>query len=367
MPADSGLSASFAVRWLLDLLLLFAFLLHLLAVNVVVGGGVVATWAAWTGRRGGRGGSQQPPAPWQRTLSVEFGRLLPIAALVAVVLGIVPLLLLQRRYGPLLPTVLILLPTAWLTIVALAAAGYVGYGPRATTKVARAVRWGSVAVALATAWIATADIALISRPDLYAAVSRGDWSVHALMGSADVWPRFFHFLVGSLALAGMTVGLFGEIRSRSGDALGVAMREWGVRMFVGATVVQLAVGLWYLSSLPAQVTELLLDANAPDALLLAAGISFGIIAILAARRSLLLAGLALAVCLSDMVMVRQRVRTLALEPYVQNALPAGYQGAMLVALVVFALVVAGVLAWVVQVLGRRYGPASPGEGGLRRV
>lgn len=367
MPADSGLPASLAVRWLLDLLLLFAFLLHLLAVNVVVGGGVVAAWAAWTGRRVTRDGAEGPGGSWQRTLSVDLGRFLPIAALVAVVLGIVPLLLLQRRYGPLLPTVLILLPAAWLTIVALAAAGYFGHGPAATTKVARAVRWASVAVVLATAWIVTADISLTSRPDLFAALSRGDWSVHAQMGGADVWPRFSHFLVGSLALAGMTVGVFGEIRSRSGDALGVAMREWGVRIFVGASVVQLAVGLWYLWSLPAEVTELLLDTNAPDALLLAAGISFGIIAILAARRSLLLAGLALAVCLSDMVMVRQRVRTLTLEPYVQNALPAGYQGAMLVALVAFALVAAGLLAWVVRAAGRRYVPASPDGAGLRRV
>jgi hypothetical protein len=347
--------------WWLELVLLFTFLLHLVVMSLVVGGALVAGWAAFAGRRpkghaNNAGGAARPA--WHRVLARDLARVLPIGAAAGTALGIVPLLCLQRLYGPLLYTSLILMMLGWMSIVTLLLAGYYGYYDARFgegTRAAVAVSLGSAALLVASGWIVTGDMALTSRPELVAALGAGaDPWLH--LGSAGAaWPRFLHFLVGSCALAGIMVGIIGEMRSRSNAAIGGEIRRQGVRLFVVASVLQLGVGAWFLLSLPARVAELFLDTGTPDALMLATGVGFAVVAILAARRSLLLAMLGMTVSLADMVMVRQRVRTLMLEPFFpRGVLPAGSEGALLVLLVVLALASAGLVAWIVSRMVRAH-------------
>jgi hypothetical protein len=111
----------------------------------------------------------------------------------------------------------------------------------------------------------------------------------------------------------------------------------------------MASGIWFLASQPARIRSALLGSSPPDALLLAVAIACALVAlgvlvppdrISAGRISIASAAIGVTVIL--MVILRQRVRTMWLEPYfrTEQLSVASQWGAILLFL---ALFLAGVL------------------------
>ncbi len=209
----------------------------------------------------------------------------------------------------------------------------------------------------------SSNMTLMLRPaifgDLYLASDAG---LHANLSDPTLLPRFLHFVVGAFALTGIAVAWLGRVRARRHDAEGAWILAFGIRLFSVATLVQLAVGAWFVASQPEYIRRVLLGGG-PDSMVLAMGIVFALLAIPLMRMSVALATIAGATAVADMVIVRHLVRTLALTPYFRpDTIPVNPQ--LGVFLVFAVLLIAGLVtvAWMVTRLVVGRGEQTEGVG-----
>jgi hypothetical protein len=91
-------------------------------------------------------------------------------------------------------------------------------------------------------FVFTNNMTLMLRPEkwatLYAASEHG---LHLNLDDPSLWPRLAHFVLASFALSGLAIALIGAARGRSQPELGAWMKALGLRLFVVATLVGMAV------------------------------------------------------------------------------------------------------------------------------
>jgi hypothetical protein len=349
--------------WLLKGLLLLTFLLHLIPMNLVLGGGVLTVVSHLRWRRGGAA------AAHHRHLAAVAARAFPATVAFTITLGVAPLLFVQVLYGQLYFTSSVLMAWPWLAVVALLLLGYYGtywhslrfreLGPRAF--------WLALGVSLTfliIAFLFVNNLSLLQNPAVWRALYLEDpRGIHLYaLRDAAVTPRFLHFLLASLAVSGLAVAGLG-LAQRARDAEFAAWAgRWGVRWFAGATAAQALVGPWFLLAQPARARAAFLGASAPDAALLGAAILLAMVALailgggerLAPGRFAAGAGAAAATVVL-MVLVRQRVRTLWLEPaFSVDRLPASPQWGAILLFAALLLAGLGLVGWMLaQFVGTR--------------
>ena len=107
LPAPPGL---------LEFLLVFTFILHLLAMDFLLGGVIILAISGFLGRRDSR----------HHELTRRVARALPPVTAFTITLGVAPLLFLQLVYGQLFYTSSVLMAWYWLAVVLLVLLGYYG-------------------------------------------------------------------------------------------------------------------------------------------------------------------------------------------------------------------------------------------------
>jgi hypothetical protein len=372
-PDPAGLPAAV---WLLEFLLVFTFILHVLVMNVALGGGLISGWATWRARRSGRRGSSVQEARY-RAMAGGLAKLLPVSTAFAITTGVAPLLFVQVLYGQLFYCSSVLMAWPWLAVVALLLVGYYGYyglsfvldgakpagpggiaspapgaaegaAPAGTPAKALLLAAGSGLVFLVIAMIFTNNMTLMLRPDRFGALyAASDAGLHTNLGDGWVWPRFLHVAVGSLAVTGIVIGLVGRLRTWGDPSIGLWVTAFGARLFILATLVQLAVGVWFLFSLPHVVRDVVLTGG-PELMLLATGVGFALLALFVVRRSVVLAAVPLVVTIVDMVIVRHQVRKLTLVPYFSvDSMAVNAQTGVFVLFAVLLVAGLAVVAWMV--------------------
>jgi hypothetical protein len=358
-----------APAWLLWACLQLTFFLHLLAMNVVLGGSILALH--WRMSRRAEG------AAHRGALVAAFTKALPVAVAATVTLGVAPLLFVQVLYGRLFFTSSILMAGWWLAVVPLVILAYYGAYLLAFRGDALGPRGKGVAIAVsilfaAVAFLYTSNVTRALRPDTFVETYRASGHGLALnLADPTLWPRYLHMLLGAVAVAALAAALFGLLRRRTRpDMASWAMRK-GTVLFGVATAVNIFVGMWFLLAQPKEILIRLVGADTVAMTLLALGILLGIAtggsALLAlgakdpARATKAQVAL-LAPTLVVMVLLRDQLRQLTLRG-------AGFEhptwveaqwGPMGVFLVLF---VAGVatITWMTRVLAR--GTTLSGGGG----
>ncbi|HOW69612.1 MAG TPA: hypothetical protein PKY77_03340 [Phycisphaerae bacterium] len=232
--------------------------LHLLFMNLVVGGQVLAlvlNIAALTGRR-----EANPMANilYQTT---------PAALSMAITMGVAPLLFLQVLYGPYFYSANLLLGFAWFSLVVVLLLGfYLTYllslrGSNGLQK--RLGRWDerpgrrlvvgllTTAAVLWVAWILTINHELAINPKLWA--QDGEWaSPRWYVPASSTIPRYLHSMVGATAIGGLWAAAIGWWRARreTGPAeVNAALVGFGLTAAGVLTAVQIVLGLLFLLSL----------------------------------------------------------------------------------------------------------------------
>jgi hypothetical protein len=355
LPDPIGLPAPFP---LLRAALIASFLLHIVPMNLLLGGGLVAGWAALRGRSALRTGDTAT-AGRMRVVSGGLAALLPVCTALTVTFGVAPLLVVQLVYGPLFYTSTILTAGTWLALLPVMLLGYAGYHAIAARgggldRAAAGLAFGGGIAFLLVAFGFCMEMTLMLHPErfhgLYAAAGG---SLRLFLDDPMLAPRFAHIVVGSFAVSGLAVACLGAGRRRHDAALGGAVRALGVRLFLGATLVQFAAGAWFLYALPPAVRDVFLGGRAGHTSLLATSVLMAVLALLVTPRSLAGGTTLTAFTLCGMVVIRQRVRALMLEPaFVAGGLPVRPQWG---ALALFALVLAAgivVVTWMVVRLAR---------------
>jgi hypothetical protein len=214
----------------------------------------------------------------------------------------------------------VLMAWLWLSVVALLLCGYYAYYGLSFALKGRGgpvASWLALGASLAFALVAfifTNNMTLMLRParfaDLYLASDAG---LHANLDDSTLLPRFLHFLVGAFAATGVLVAWLGRVRGAGDAATGSWLVRLGVRLFGVATLIQLAVGAWFVAAQPQYIRRVLLGGG-PDSMVLAMGIIFALLAIPLLRISVAMGTIAAVVAVGDMTIVRHVFRTLALTP-----------------------------------------------------
>ena len=253
----------------LKALLLVTFTLHLMAVNIGVGGSVLMAVQALRGK------------PEDRELIRRIAPMLPAAVTFAITLGIAPLLFVQLTYGPFFYTASVLTAFPWLALIFLLMAGYAllyRFVGAAATDVFRATSGIVGALLLLSVGLMLVNVTTLSlRPDLWAAHAAA--SPHGLrMNLADptLWPRYLHMVAGIVAVAGVLLAGWGAWRDHA------YARRVGLIWFIAATASQAAWGTWLLIRQPAPVFELLMNATTAPSLTMWFSIACGALALLMA-------------------------------------------------------------------------------------
>ncbi len=303
--------------WLVKALLWVTFSVHLLFMNVTLGGAVLSAVYAVKGK------------DRDRALARTLAKLLPFVMPFAITFGVAPLLFVQVLYGPLFYTSTILMAAPFLAIIGVLIAAYYGMYLLAWkwTALGRAQGWLAAAIFMLLAYVGftyTHVFTLMTSPDRFRAMYLAHpGGVQYFFGDPMLLPRFLHMFLGYLAVTGLMVAYLGTKRLRLEPELGRWQFKAGITWFAAATVANLGVGAWWLMALPREAMLLFMGGSALATGAFIAGLVFGVSALVLALMGinslkplpmLMGAGHALAVTLICMVLMRDALRDALLKP-----------------------------------------------------
>lgn len=349
IPAPEAIPLSAAwLRWLL----LGTFLLHLLAMNLMLGGAILAFLA----------GLRPQPAPGQEH---EMARKLPASVAFTVNLGVPPFLFLQALYGQFIYPSSLVMAAWWLWLfLAVMLAYYAAYAyDFKFSALGRRRAWVSglaVALLLWAGFLLTNNMTLMLRPAAWAAHLSDPGGGQLNWGEPSLWPRYLHFVTASLAVAGLGLALWGRLRDRQGQPGGPEMTRRGLWWFSRATLAQLAVGLWFLLALPPELSGRFLGGDLGHTHILWGGVAAALLALgLAYKQRPLAAACALVPALWLMVLTRDHLRQAWLAPYFSlESLPVKPQYGPALVFAVALLLGLGLVAWLLTI-ARQAGRERP--------
>jgi len=229
--------------WLFQVLWVLTFLIHLLLVDTVLGGSLLA---ALSGLSGAARREVQTLVVGINTWTISL----------AITFAIAPLLFIQVVLGRFFYSATILVAWLWLGMLGLLTVGYyLNYLAKARLRRGRGAGVLLVVEALCFLGIAAVQVTvslLHMQPDRWERVAGSVW---AALADPTFVPRYLHFVLAAVALAGAMVAWVAVRRARKGgdaEAL-AAMARYGVRAALIATLLQLVDGFWLLLTLPEEV------------------------------------------------------------------------------------------------------------------
>ena len=346
-----------APYWVFKLLLLITFLLHILAMNFMLGGAVLALAARW--RKSNR--------ELGNRIFVDLSKKLPALLPATITLGIAPLLFVQVLYGQFFYTSSIIVAWPWFLVLVLLTIAYYGFyyasfNSGKNPGKAGVVMLGSVILAFIIGFIYSNNLTLSLAPSRWARkyfAGRSGWNLN--LSEPTLIPRFLHFFVAAVAMGGLLLVFLALANWRRDSEYARSLLRFGGKAFMFSTMVQFVVGLGFLATLPKNVGLLLVGGSRVATSLVAIGIAGGIAAIFvmshAVRRenihraAYVASGITGLVILS-MVVIRDIVRDAYLRPYYRpDQFVVKTQWSVFpLFLVLFA---AGVILWFVML--KRYG------------
>ena len=246
--------------WLFHVLLVFTFFLHLIFMNLTLGGTLLAAIAH--GASGGRRDDFR---------AVLSGRLMAINTYgisLTITTGIAPLLFMQLIYQQFFYTATILLAPAWFAMLGLLVVGYYAaylHKFRDNPALARGGGFWLVLSALMFSLIGMIHVAVNlvhAQPEKWGALSNGSWSV---LSDASYWPRLLHFVFAGIAFAALVTAWWAVRRAGEGADLQIntEIATWAWRWALWATVLQVVDGFILLMVVPRPVLRGLMNGGLP--------------------------------------------------------------------------------------------------------
>jgi len=228
--------------WLFHILLVFTFVLHLVFMNLTLGG----TLMAFAAHLRARGRSRDANA-------VLASRLMGVntyAISLAITTGVAPLLFVQVLYQQTFYAATLLLGWIWFGMLVLL---LIGYYAAYLHKSFRGPWLGVSALAfLAIAMVHVAVHLVHAQPDSWSELAANPWRV---LADPTYWPRLAHFLLAAVSFAALVAAWWAVRRARAGDDVElntrIATMAW--RWALSATVLQMVDGFILLAVLPKPV------------------------------------------------------------------------------------------------------------------
>ena len=329
------------VHWMwFQILLITTFVLHLLIMNLMLGGSLLALWRRIQG---------QDIAPESRGL--------PTLIALAVNLGVPPLLFVQVLYGNLLYTSSVLMAVYWISVIpVLIVAYYLAYVfvYRQTSPVGTAALAVSTLILLIIAFLFSSNMTFMLQPEAWRAWAADPGGTLLHLNDPSLYPRYLHFVLGAVAVAGLGSAAYHAVAGRRTRSDHQAAIKSGLGVFSYATMVQIVIGLWFLMALPRPVMLLFMGGNMLYTVFLMLGIVLAVVTLVAALKQKVGATVVLLlVTMVVMVMLRDFVRSGYLADVMDvAALPVVPQTSPLIAFLAVFVIGLGILYWMLRRLWR---------------
>ncbi len=345
-----------APYWVFAVLLVTTFTLHIVAMNFMLGGGVMALAAKW--RSKGRESGQR--------IFFDLAKKMPVLLPATITLGIAPLLFVQVLYGQFFYTSSVLLAWPWFLVLACLTVAYYGFyyvsfkGGQRPGR-AGAVMLGSILLVFMIGFMLSNNITLSQTPQRWGKKYFADpsgWNLN--LSDPSLFPRYLHFMVAAVALGGLLLVFMALANWKRDNAYARQLLQFGGKGFMYATMAQVVEGALFLVSLPLGLRMLFLGSDPVASTLFLIGIAGAIASIFLMSEALRKEDIRMAayyvpaviavvmVCMSTM---REMLREAYLAPYFHpSQLAARTQWTVFpVFLAVFA---AGAIFWLVMM--KRY-------------
>jgi hypothetical protein len=230
--------------WLLKSLHIATWSLHIIAVQMLLGGLLVAAWLSLAARR-----------PESRAAAAALARRLPIVMTYVINFGVPPLLFAQVLYGRALYTSSVLMGAWWIAVIPLLMACYwLLYRFSARLETGRVAWWIGAAACIVAAVVAriyAANMTLMLRPEAWQSMYAADAAGLRLpAGDPTVWPRWLFVMAGSLLVAGLWM-IYLSGRKSFEEAAQRYLSAAGGRLAAVAAVLQIAAAYYVLRTQPA--------------------------------------------------------------------------------------------------------------------
>ncbi len=256
--------------WLIWALLILTFFLHLVPMNLVLGGSLLGALARVRARRGDR--------PHEAALAHVIVKAMPVLISITVSMGVAALLFLQVLYGRVFLLSSVLMGWWWLGVILLLILAYYGayllaFREHVLGAGASLLAWSIAAVVGLVSVIYSNNMTMMMRPQelpgWYAVSGAG-----VLLNLADhsLVPRHLHMFLGAVAVTGLGIAVFGAIRLSSEAAFGRWAVKYGAAACGIATALNVFIGLWWLAALPREVLLRFMGQDLAAVVVLVAGI-----------------------------------------------------------------------------------------------
>ncbi|WP_022850381.1 hypothetical protein [Limisalsivibrio acetivorans] len=253
----------------------FTFFLHILFVNLTLGGSILLVLARFFGRNVGNENYTKIAGEigWVNTFNISL----------TITTGVAPLLFLQVIYGQFFYSSSIILGWKWLFVLAYIILGYYGYYVYKFKPgyLKHRVDGGGFFITAAavlfmlTAFMLVTNTLLSLQPEKWAAIYTGERSAFSL---DTIIPRYLHFTFASIAVTGLFLMIYSELRKKYTPEFKKEMKDFGAKAFVWSTFMQIPIGIWFLLSHDRDLLMLLMGRSMIGTAFLFIGIVTGLAA-----------------------------------------------------------------------------------------
>ncbi len=335
--------------WFFESLSILGFIAHILAINIVLGGTLIAIARALLSKN-------------TYESRMREARAIPTALALGINFGVAPLLFMQTLYGTLFYTSSVLMAAYWISIIPLLIIAYYGlYLHAGMKRISLCAGLVSGIILLYIAFVFVNNMSLMLHVEKWSAyfAHRGGGLLN--LSDRALPARYLHFLCASVAVAGLYSAAMARRRAGRGEGSAQDISP-GLKIFAWATLAQIVVGLWYLASLPSPVRNEFLGGSMLRTAPLLAGMLFGICAFLFALRGRLRAAVISLLCtVVFMALTRANLRAAYLKGIfdVKGLVLSPQYGAL-----AFFLLAGALCVWAVHRMIKML-PSSRGGGGAR--
>jgi cytochrome c len=238
-------------EWLLVLILVISFLVHILFVNLMVGGSILTLWSQIKGLKNKE----------YDILAHEIATTITVNKSIAVVMGIAPLLSINVLYSVYFYSANALTGLMWIAVVPLVTVAFLlTYLHKYTWKTLennKPVHISILAVAvvifLFIPFIFLTNINLMLFPEKWAMI-KGFFSAMTL---PNVFPRYFHFIFASLTITGLFLHWYMGRKNYPFETIfptftRYELKKKGYSLALVASVIQFLIGPLVLLTLPSK-------------------------------------------------------------------------------------------------------------------
>lgn len=352
-----------APLWLIQSLLVIGFFTHAIPMNVALGGPLIAALLLMLGF------SKKDPENYFTRIGKSLANSLPIFISVAITQGIVPLLFLQLVYGPLYYSSSIFMAIPWLSIIVILLTAYylIYIFKFQQTKLGSFGPWlliiGTILFGV-IAYFFTNNMVLMTSPEkILEVVSASNDGFNMAPADKQILPRYLHFLVSAFAITGIAIGSFSFFYSNRDEKYAIWLRQLGSGIYLVITLLQFAVGAWFLLALPREIMFKYMGQDQLATITFAVSLLLVIVSIICSAITwktgskcvfkLTLASSMLVVF--TMIVMRHLLRIFTTHDFIKPELvPVSIQWDILIVFLIGAVALVGFLIWLVNFTWRAF-------------